>query len=595
MADTISVQLSAQDAQFIASTKAASSAMAALAAQEARLAKVAKASGVDQKKFSAQFAQVERKRTADAARAVSDDKKKTADAAKKKIADQKKRDDQQKKANAYAVKSAAESKKNLADDVSGLLAGGAAAVGMGLAIVGIATAGGLALAAIAKLGLAMGRAKEETLGALDILTNGRGDKALALIDKEAVQLGLSIQATRDDFIKFRQAGLDNGQSAALLKLKADLIATHRPAQQVQEAVDRVLSYTSNGTQTAAQIDASTRAMKLLAKQAHVSGTGIEAAAYAATSLDSAVNRIDNTKTKLLEGIGEKIKPSVDKAATAVADLVDRLVSSDAGKKAIAGVGDAIVLMANAVADAAPKVEAFAAAISDKLSSPTGKLALDALKGVAILAAGAIAVLAAGAALVVAPIAAIGAAGVAAIAGLGLLVTKAIQLGPAMYDAAGQVVSGFVSGITDKASAAYQSVKNLASGISKAFTHALGIHSPSRVFELHAGNVDKGAERGIERNAKGPIGAARDMADDVSQAFAPDRATPTGQQSPIFAPQNAPAPADAGGDRSISITIENITVPHGADPDAFMRSARREFTLAAQAILLSQGLPAGSPA
>ncbi len=590
MADEIGVKLTAQDQQFTAATQQASSAVAALAEQEDKLAKSSKGAGRDQSKLSKAFRALEKQNAADeakekktasaiASKAQKSNEKATKDLAskadkeaKKKLETQKKNDAQIKKANAYRQKAAAESERNLASDLTMLKSGAVAAVAMGAAVLGVAVAGGVALAAIAKLALAMGNAKAETKGALDILTGGRADKALKLIDAEAVRLGLQIQQTRDDFIKFRQAGLDNKQSAALLKLKADLIDTKHPAEQVQEAVDRVLSYASNGPQTKDQALAAGRAMKLLAKQAHIAGDGTAAAALAATTLEGALNRIDNSKTKALETIGEKIKPSIDKAATAVANMVEKFLDSKRGQDAIDSVGDAIIAIADAVSKAVPKASAAWDALTSALDDPKAKLALDALKGVAYLAAGGLAVLAVGAAALIAPLVAIGAAVTTAVAGVGLLVTKAIDLAPKMYDAGKNIVMGLVNGIKDAASSAVSAIVDLAAKMSFGFTKKLEMHSPSKLFERHGVNIGKGTDKGVEKSM--PSG------EDVADRVTPRRLAPVAR----IGQQSAPVAASSrGGDTYITIKVER-----GENDEQTARRLQHELDLYFQAKRLQEG-------
>ncbi len=615
MTDTIGVKLTAQDGQFEATAKKSSAAVAALALQEERLAKAAGKAGVDQKKFAQQFRSLEKqqlaqaskenreasravlrrtaeekkgaeKATADKARSekqaqtaadkalkrqASDDARQKKNDARESEKAAKKREAATKKDNAYRTKAAKESKQNLAADVSGLKSGALAAVSMGAAILGIAVAGGVAVAAIANLALKMGNAKAETLGALDILTNGRGVKALALIDKEAQRLGLTIQETRDDFIKFRQAGLDNKQSAALLKLKADLIATKHPASQVEEAVSRVLSYASNGIQTKDQAAAAGRAMALLARQAHIAGDGTVAAALAATTLEGALNRIDNAKTKALESLGEKIKPSIDKAATSVANLVTGFLDSKRGQAVLQATADTIISVADTVTAAAPKIAGLWATVNKALDDPKASLALDALKGTAYLAAGGITVLAVGAGLLVAPLIAIGAAGTAAIAGVGLLVKKAADLGPEMYQAGKNVVLGLAKGITDAAGAAVDAVVSLAKRISRGFTGELEIKSPSRKFERHGINIGKGTDIGVEKSM--PTG------EDIAK-----RLTPVARIAPAKREQSISVAAQSSGN-TYSVTIQ-VQASGSSEEDA--RNIRRELDLWYQGIQQQQG-------
>lgn len=597
MAGEIGVKLTAQDEQFIATTKQASSAMAALAAQEEKLAKVAKAAGLDQKKFSATFRAIEKqnavqsaKEQSAASKAILSQKKDAEKTVKAEAADAKRlgqQADKTRKANEKATKdlakktekdtkahqlaekkAAAQAKKDQttkqkADKQSAeafekhitlLKAGAAAAAGVGVAVLGIATAGAVALGSLAKIALAFGGVKAETKGALDILTGGRADKALALIDKEAVRLGLQIQQTRDDFIKFRQAGLDNKQSAALLKLKADLIATKHPAEQVQEAVDRVLSYASNGPQTKDQALAAGRAMKLLAKQAHIAGDGTAAAALAATTLEGALNRIDNAKTQALERLGEKIKPSADKAATAVANLVEKFLSSKRGQETIDKTADAIIALADVVTKYAPKLEQFSERFSKGLDGPAVKLRV--LSGGLELIGKGLTGIGERAQLAISPLNLLSFAAGKAGAALGeALVEPALKAAGRMYDAGKNIVSGLAKGIADAAGTAIDSVVNLANRISKAFRGELEIKSPSKRFERDGVNIGKGVDRGADKSM--PTG--KELAKRLEMPKGSDAAGVALKVAPVLQMRDRPASptvsAPAGGDTYITIQVQ----------------------------------------
>jgi hypothetical protein len=601
LSDAIEVKLAAQDAQFVASSKAAAAAVAGIAAQEARLGKAAAAAGVDQKKFSAAFAKVERARVAESAKGIKSkaaaDKKQAADASK---AERKKATDAKtaEQAKSKALKKANDDEKKM---VATMLAEGGAVVAATIAVGALAVAIGVAALGASNL-------KAESLGALDILTNGRGPKALALLDAEAVKLGLDINETRNDFIKFRQAGLDNKQSAALLKLKADLIATKHPASQVQEAMDRVLSYTANGTQTKDQIEASTRAMKLLAKQAHVAGDGTVAAALAATTLEGALARIDNSKTQVLEGIGERIKPSIDKAATAVANLVDKFLKSKNGQKAIDAVVNSLIGLAEFVQNkAVPFFEQLGEAVDLALANPAVQEALDGLTPVlkvvgGLVAATAAAVIGLGVALGLAAI------GVGAFINGALAVVSEI---PKLYEEfvgfGGHLVDGIVDGIKGAATRALDAVAHLGTGISEAFKKALGIHSPSTVFIGHGEDMGLGAAIGWKNTAPTGDELAASMTPNMGKVIPfPTRKPPpalqydTAPRATVAAQPASVTPLRAegatrtdmsasSGARTINI-VQNINVPKGEDPDAWARSLRRETQLMAEAILLSQGEP-----
>lgn len=572
--------------------------MGALAAQESKLAEFSKKAGLDQKKFAQSFAKVERERVQKDSKALKDktvaekasaqDAKKNQSAAArneqlalKRVAQDAKKNDavkaksekDAKKAKATAEATRDKAAKRTKKDDTELLG---IAKQSAVAVLGIGAAALAAAVGVAKLALDMGRTKKETAGALDILTNGRADKALALIDATAVKLGVAIQGTRDDFIAFRQAGLGNKASIDLIKLKADLIATKHPAEQVQEAVDRVLSFTSNGTQTKDQVQASARAMKLLAKQAHVAGDGTKAAAIAATTLDGALARIDNSKTKVLEEIGDKIQPSVDKAATAIANLVDALVSSEKGQKAIQKVEDTIIAIADIAEKTAPKIKK----LIDDGALEDGASALGVVKD-ALWEVGAAAWEIPKAFYIVAS---------NINDAVNLIGESVIDVGATIWDAlvnlpanakfvGKEIVDGLVSGVTSATGSAIKAITDLAHGIKSAFKSALHINSPSKDFDKFGEFSGQGYERGITR--------AMPTGDEIAE-----------QVRPIYAPNHGQAPAvtasSSAGSRTISVTIQNLNVPRGEDPDVWMRSARREMTLFAESLAISQGIPLGEP-
>lgn len=582
MTETIGVQIQPQDQQFIATTLKAAAAMEKLAAQEKQVAAAAEKLGVDGKKFAQAFAKEESKR-------VADERKATAQAA----ADQRKADktkEQEEKKRKAALDKQAKAKQKFDADYKAAsasqLAEGAAVLGATVAFEAAVVAAGVAVLDLAKdIGQAALKAvelRENARGFFNVLTAGRGDKTLALVDSLATQLGVHLNDARQQFIEFRQAGLNNKQSAQLIKLAADLNTVDHSGELAKQAIARVLSYTSpNGVQTADQAEASARAMKLLAKQAGVAGDGTQAAAEAAGTLVGALNRLDNKKTAVLETIGERIKPSVDKAATAVANLVERFVDSKRGQAVIDGVARGISGIADAVTAAVPYVAKLGDALQKGAANPVVQFALDGLVGLLKVGAVVAGAFAAGAALLVAPIVAVGAAATAAVVALGTLVQRApaalAKAVPAMYEAGKQMVSGLIHGLEDSAARLAQSVSDLAGNAAKAFKEKLGIHSPSKVFEQFGVHIGTGTQRGVERSM--PRGG-----EIASLAFPP--ANTNAVSAPSFA-----LGGRGGGAPSVHVTIENINVPAGdVDPDRWARALSRQLGSELQAILLTQGAP-----
>jgi hypothetical protein len=385
-------------------------------------------------------------------------------------------------------------------------------------------------------------ARNNTREMLGVLTAGRGDAALALVDNLAVKLGQDIDDTRTRFLEFRRAGLDNKQSAALLKLRADLLTVDHSGELAGEAVSRVLSYTGNGTQTQLQAEAAGKAMRLLAKQAGVAGDGTVSAAAGLTTVQGAINRIDNAKIKILEQIGEKIGPSVDRAAQAMAKLAESLLNTKEGKATIDAIAQSITKIADAATAAAPVVAKF---IESGKVRGIGSEALDAVSEV------------------VSAFAEIPAAFIDvgknindAVNWLGGLVEDSfIDVGTTIYkglraavlglrDIGVWIGDGLVDGLKSAGPRIIAAVEGVGSDIKNKFKSILGIHSPSVVFKGYGVNIGAGLNRGLDRSMPDGGDMARRMLPEPAQLNPVIRNTIQQQRvsAPIFGPRNAPASA-----------------------------------------------------
>lgn len=594
MADEIAVNIVAADQQFTASAQKASSAVAAITAQEEKLANAAETAGVDKRKFSQQFAKVERDRMSgeknaerakfnaqktqqkETARQAARDAKAASTAEKRAAADEKKSTDERTAKNRQLARVLLGRRAVILGEATGIGTAVVAGIELGGALVAAGLAATALFVALGTVAERAATARDNARGFLSVLTKGRGAEALADVDHLAGQLGAKMQDVRDTFIQFRQAGLDNTQSARLEKLVADLNTVDRSGELAKQAISRVLSYTSpNGRQTVEQVDASRRAMALLAKQAGVSGKGFEAAADSVSSIQGAFNRIDNSKTKALEEIGDRIRPGAERAAQAFASLTEKFLASERGQKII----DALV---DGIDELSGSAERAAKTISDALDDPDNQAAIENL-GIAIKGTAEFIGFAAeqSTALAVA---------------IFDSVSKLGDLEDAALGWAGDMITGLVNGIEKGAQRVYNSVADLATNIGDTFAHLLGIHSPSKLFFNYGVNTGEGYDRGAEKSF--PTG--RDMAQRMlpepaqiyasARAAAPEPATANpfgfGGQSPIF------GGAQQSQQRVVQVTIQNlqINVPHGEDPDRWMRAAGREIGLGIQAVLMTQGAP-----
>lgn len=597
MGDTVAVSLSAQDAQFIATTKQASSAMAALAAQEEKLAKVSKASGLDQKKFSQTFQKMERQRITEAARAGKqkerDEKKSLADIAKKQkaseIAERKRA-----KAASESKRSFTETKKLLNGDIAGLLEGGGAASAMGLAMGAITVAAAGTLVAIGALAFKAKEAKDNTLAMLNVLTRGRGDQTLGKLDALAASLGQKVGDVREQFTQFRQAGLGNKQSADLIKLSADLNTLDHSGKLAKQAIDGVLAYTGpNGTQTGLMAQASAAKMRRLAKDAGIAGDGTTSAAAAATTLAGALNRIDNDKVKVLERIGDKVAPAIDRAASSVANMLDKLVESKEGKRLLDGVADAIIRVAKAAEKAAPAVQRLidSGAVQEAggIMSDVVSVVYDAVAEVGMAfweIPKAFWEVAKDLNTIVNYIA-------TPFEDAGIEIFKAIGTwGPKALEYGANLVDGLISGISGAAGRLISTVSGLAGDVAEAFRKKLKIFSPSKVFAGFGMNIGAGLDQGLDRSmpdgkqmaerVKPEPEAMRNVLRFPVQPRIAAAATASAEQGQAVArgePRGA-APEQVQSAQSMGGSDYQVTINiHGAsDTEETKRALRRELDL-----------------
>lgn len=591
MADTVQVDLVA-GGNLSAEAKKASAAMEALAKKEKNIAGVAKELGKSHKEVSKALDVAAAK-----SKALANEEKKRLALEAKGIA--KLKADQKKKASEAERQS-----KDLEIRTKKLLKGDVVdAFGLGAAgVAGVAVVATLAVAAVAATALtvAIGTAAMEALklrnsaqGTMDVLTNGRGAEALALVDGLAEQVGMKFGDARDKFIQFRQAGADNKTSANLLKLVADLNTVDSSGKLAAEAIEKTLAHKDAKGNVIVK-DAAAQ-MALLAKQAHVAGDGTAALAAKYTTLGGALNSLDNSKTSFLEEVGKRVAPAIDKAAGAVAEFVDNILKTQRGERIINGIASAIELVANVVEGSLPYVEAaidgvFAAfdtlspaieIIKEQFAVAFGgdkASAIDTVKGAVQFLATAV-----GGALTV----------IAGLVGIVIKLQMTIYdaygavmqfvgglfgLGGSAFEIGSQIVSGLINGITSMVGSLFAKVTGIADGIKAKFRDALSIHSPSKVFEGYGKNTAQGFEIGLEKNAPDSGGVAETM-------------IPSGPPQTAGG-GSARAGAAAGGGSSggaggvqVFITIQGAS---SGSPDELMRAARREFEMAMASLKLARG-------
>lgn len=580
MADQIGVELVANDSSLVSSTKAAIAALDKLEDQEKTLGKIAKENSVDQKKFIREFGKVEKAAATESAKALRKkdlDAKTTDKSAKireKASAKEREKVERVQKASAKeksqkakaavtaktraqktAERDRAKTKKQIKDIT-------AAATETTAALIASAVASGVLLAGVAAVAFKASETKRSARAMLDVLTNGRGDKQLAQIDLLAQKLGRDINDTRDNFIEFRRAGLDNKQSAQLVKLRADLLTIEPSGKLAEEAVGKVLAFTSpNGRQTAAQAEAAAKAMKLLAKQAHIAGDGSSAVAASLTTTKGALARLDNAKIKAFEEIGERIAPALDEAASSMANLVEKFLASKSGRELIDSLVIGITKFARGVDDAATLM-------TRGLGNPAVQFAVRGLGKAIEFTGDAVGTLAGG--LILLP----------------KIMTEALlALGKAELEAVNwgkRIIEGLIRGMVETVPKLLDITGNIGLELGKKFAGTLKIHSPSLVFKGFGVHISEGLQLGMQSAA--PSG--RDMAERIVPQRA-ELAAPLARASVFASPPGIFAQPSAAPVQSSQAPQINITLQGSASEDD-ARRIRKEIDLWWQSIQAQAG-------
>lgn len=185
----------------------------------------------------------------------------------------------------------------------------------------------------------------------------------------------------------------------------------------------------------------------------------------------------------------------------------------------------------------------AQAIKAFATSDAGKLAIDglgeALKLMAIAAGVVLVTLGAVVALVGGTVAALAQIGVALVAAGGLIVGALAEWQVAAVTAGNNFVTGLVNGILGGLPSVVAAVRGLADSATSAFTNAMGIASPSKVMAGLGEHLGGGVAAGVDASAGVVEGATRGMADSAVG----------GVQAA------APSSAPSGGGGGITVTLE----------------------------------------
>lgn len=388
-------------------------------------------------------------------------------------------------------------------------------------------------------------AKREAAALIDAFTGKRGPEHLALLDKLATNLGASFGDVRGKFVEFRQAGLDNKLSFALIKMRADLMAVGLSAAAADKEVARVTGAADGRNNLQAR-----RALAEISRAYRGVGDGAKAAAFAATSLEGAQNKLGNFAGEELAQLWKDIGPDIGKAAHALADFALDLAKSDEGKAALAAVRDGFKAVAEVVTNenlttGLNVIKAIGMAIYQVFDIAGKEIAFAAVKAVEAVDW--------------------------ITEALGGLVDKAVE----MFPSGAAIVDGLIDGITGGAKKAAAAAVDLANTIAKSFADTLGIKSPSKLFEGYGKNTVQGFERGEQA--------------ELSSAGMPlQQAAAEPVSKPGVSPQGQSQRVSAGGG-GYSVTIEQLIVQGGGDAEEIGRSIRAQLQRMLQDLSLSQGV------
>lgn len=410
-----------------------------------------------------------------------------------------------------------------------------AVLGVVGAVVAIAAAATAATAEVIKLGIEFTKLTNDALdarrgaeGLFGALTGGRGKQALENVDRLGDQLGLSLGEAREQFDKFRSAGLNNKQTAQMMKLRADIVAVTGSAERGDEAMQKVLETAKSGGDVQAQ-------MKALAKSAGTMGEGFDAAKKKSQTLSGALGQLKDAPARFFDQLAKspKVAEGLDKLGQSINKTIEEFKKSPEAQRAMEMIESALVGVLRITAMLIPLVIPFlkgvmAAAepiaaviepIGEAISEAFGDSDVVGMMEKAMFGLGVAVVIVAAAIGIVIGIA----AGMIAIfmesVAMTVYVTQAfMKMATAVgeqvaewYNAGVEAVQGLINGIKAKVGEAIQAAKDLAAKISGALKEALKIKSPSKLFEGYGKFTVAGYTKGVEKATPGAESAISDVA------------------------------------------------------------------------------------
>ena len=150
--------------------------------------------------------------------------------------------------------------------------------------------------------------------------------------------------------------------------------------------------------------------------------------------------------------------------------------------------------------------------------------------------------------------------------IGTAIVNAFRALPARMVSIGKnIIQGIIGGITSKARELTNKVQAIANGIKDKFKNALGIHSPSLVFQGYGKNIGEGLNIGMDNESKNILSKSRQIANVATEGFTP---TKTSTSSTI---NNSNSVGDFN-------PVININVTGADNPRQVARSFEQEFNV-----------------
>jgi hypothetical protein len=214
-----------------------------------------------------------------------------------------------------------------ASAASGVITG--LAIGLGGFVIGAAAVAKLSQPFFEAAGAAT-IARDSMEQALDQVTGGRGEEALSMLDNLAKGLNLPVQEVTDSFIALRKEGINNIDSEALIKLRADLVKVGVSAGDADKEIDKLTKAIKDGADAGDAIEE-------VAVKFGAMGDGANASAASVFTLEGSLKRADLAGERFVTRLADWSSPAIDDAGIGLANIVEHLEQSDVAESALSAI------------------------------------------------------------------------------------------------------------------------------------------------------------------------------------------------------------------------------------------------------------------